>query len=119
MDSIGWFLDEWAQWARQGRGIYLGFPPETPFQRLRGSTVKNPLLNDVVAGEIDRAVSTLVARLPQAGEAVVLSYLCRKPLCQIARKLKVNRHQAAQLVRIGEGYVSGYLDSGTEDPAVD
>ncbi len=49
------------------------------------------------------------------GEAVIRAYLCREAPHQIGEKLKCSRSTADRLVKIAEGYVSGYLDGGIEE----
>lgn len=114
-DDVTWFLEQWARWASQGRGLALGYPSMTPFRRLLGSTVKSCSLPDAVALEVDAAVSRLVRRDRRLGDALLLSYLAGRSAADIGRKMQCSRSTADRMVKIAEGYVSGYLDGGCED----
>lgn len=114
-DDVQWFLQEWARWAKEGNGLArLKYPSQTPFQRLRGSTVKSANISDPVALEIDAAVSQLVRRDRRLGDAVLLSYLAGRSAAYIGRELGCSTTAAHTMVKVGEGYVSGFLDAGIE-----
>ena len=114
-DDVQWFLTEWAKWSRQGHGVALNYPSMAPFRRLLGSTVRSASIPDPVALEVDAAVSQLVRRDRRLGDAVLLSYLAGRSAADIGRELGCSTTSAHTMVKVGEGYVSGFLDGGCEE----
>ena len=108
--AIQWMLLEWGRWSRSDKR--LGYPSCTPFERLRGGGIASAMVTDDTASLVDMAVSSLKrANLSQA-RALKWYYVKNLPLHLIARKLRVDRAQALQIIASGENSVQNILESG-------
>lgn len=113
MDSTVFLLEQWAAWAWQGSGLQLKLPSTSPYARQVSTTRRrSPLISDLCAEEIDRAVSRVCAANREAGGALVRFYLLREPYHRIASKMDVDRARVPTLIRLAEYGVSEVLDAG-------
>lgn len=100
-------LTEWARWQATERGV--GYPTRTPFDRLRGSSVKSAGIPDDVALGVDAAVSRLRARCPDQAEVLEEHYLRRRSLARIGRSRGISRQTAALVLGRAETAVEWIL----------
>lgn len=105
------YLSEWARWRLIQSGEVRGYPPETPFNRLRGSSVRSVLITDSTAEDVDAAVSKLIKRCPQQGKILALYYLERMTLATIARKEKMSETVARYELRAARNAIEWILES--------
>lgn len=106
-------LVQWANWTRADSGI--GYPSRTPFDRLRGSSIPEAHITDDVAIRVDAAIGRLRQRCPDQAAVLVEYYLDRRTLAKIARRRRINRHQAALVLRQAETAVDWILEVGREN----
>ncbi|MEJ2533878.1 MAG: antiterminator Q family protein [Halioglobus sp.] len=110
-DPTTHLLTEWAARSRSGHGLAkLRYPEQTPFQALRGSSVRTPLINDETAQAVDAAVARLCDLDREGGEVLVAYFIERKPLTRIARQCGMNRWQAQGRLDAAVAWISGRLD---------
>ena len=105
-----WLLEQWSRWSRVDTGVAASYPSITPFRRLQGSTVANPLISDIEAMRVERALETLRKRFPRRFEAVVRYYLGNKnSMAAVARQMQVHRSAAETWFKTGMAWLDGVL----------
>ncbi|GLS27754.1 antiterminator Q family protein [Marinibactrum halimedae] len=104
MFDTPWLLDQWARWARSNPDN-IGYPTIEPFRRLLGSKGLSPAISDDEAMRVDAALSRLLARDSEMGEAVTKYYLYGGNLSRLARELKVDRRRAEVIVKAGTAWM--------------
>jgi len=109
-------LLEWARWTSVG-GVDIGYPHATPFYRaskMGGWGAKTPLIDDELAGRIDRAVAMLELRCRNRQEdlryrALECAYLKRMPDWRIGEKLRRDRRTVATARHAAESWVDSQI----------
>ena len=109
-------LSEWARWTKTG-GVDVGYPHCTPFYReskMGGWGAKTPLIDDELAGRIDRAVASLELRCRHREEdlryiALDCSYLRRMTDWQIGEKYRRDRRTIATARHAAESWVDSQI----------
>ena len=116
--DISRVLTEWGRWSRSG-GVQIGYPSTTPFYRLSksgGWGTKAPLIDDDLAGRVDRAVAMLELRCRHRHEdlrfiALDGVYKKRKPIYQIAEKHRKDRRTISSALQAAESWVDSQIFS--------
>jgi DNA-directed RNA polymerase specialized sigma24 family protein len=111
VDETSALLTQWARWARQGNGLgNLLWPGQTPFQRLRGSTVPTAAISDPAAAEVDYCVSRLAELDKEAGAVVIKHFLLGKSIRRISREEKLTSRAVSIRLNAGVAWIAGRLD---------
>lgn len=103
-----WYLQQWAIWKRSGDDR-LGYPSITPFERMRGSSVRSAQIDDIDGCMVDRFVTDLRESFPREGTAIQLYFLDGRKQEEVAKRMRCSRKLAATLIKGGVMYVEGRL----------
>ena len=96
-------------WARQNSGRVRGYPTIEPFERLRGSTVPEPLVTDSQAMYVDALVADLSLAYPREAEALALTHVDGLPLTKVAARLRCARTRSHELLRAATMWIEGRM----------
>lgn len=112
-----WLLVNWGRWAYANRGLSLEYPGMGAIERMRGSALPEPLIEDSDALVIDYLVSCLKQIRPAEHDALVLHYLCGFSYRRIGRYQRRHHRDVANMVHSGAMWIEGALqgpDQGFE-----
>jgi hypothetical protein len=109
-DETTLLLQEWSKWIWINRGVVRGYPGRATFAR-QISSRPSPMINDLVAGEVDLAVAQLCHHNEDMGRATALYFISGVSLRDLARKMGYSVRKVTELVNAGVAQVSDVLDS--------
>lgn len=107
-----WLLINWGRWAYVNRGLTIYYPGIEPCEKMRGSSLPEPIITDVEALAVDAAISQLKPLRPAEYEAIVFHYLAGYSYRQIAKKKRTHHRHIADMVQGGKMWVEGALRGG-------
>lgn len=110
--STEYLLEQWGFWYRSGAGVPRYTSPSLALVRDNvGSTVPSAIITNEDAERVDQAVARLIKRDREMGDCVWLHYGEKRTYHGIAKRLKIGKSKAAELVRSGVAWIDGALDS--------
>lgn len=103
-------LCQWGRWA-ENCPVSVGFPSQTPYRRLMGSSVGSLQIDPETAMTVDSVVSELERFDPLAKEVIQLYYVCRMNLRDMKKETPfyIEYHKARELRKVGLGFCVGRL----------
>ena len=110
IDDTSLLLQEWAKWIWINRGVVRGYPSQAIYAR-QISNRPDPMISDLVAGEVDLAVAQLCHQSEDMGRAVALYFISGVSLRDLARKMGYSVRKTTEMVNAGVAQVSDALDS--------
>ena len=111
MEPTEKLLTEWGKWARRVQIIPRYMSPATAllFQNIEQEREPDPQITDDEALRVDAAVGHLLMRNREMGEAVMLYFLRRMSVRQIAAALDRDRISANSLIDAGCAWIDAAL----------
>lgn len=100
--QVQWLLAEWARWRKIESGEAKGYPSQTPFRRLLGSSLPSAAIDTEQAERVDRAVCRLMSRCEDQGTVLVLYYLEGMPLYRVRARINESYETTARLLASAE-----------------
>jgi len=110
IDDTTLLLEEWSKWIWINRGVVRGFPSQAIYAR-QISNRPEPMISDLVAGEVDYAVAQLCSRNEDMGRAVAMYFISGVSLRELGRKMGYSVRKTTEMVNAGVAQVSDALDS--------
>ena len=107
---IQWRLTEWARWSKQKVPGAKGYPSQTPFRRLLGSSVSSAQISDEEGDRIEAAVKRLGERSEEQHRVLVCYYKDRCSVAAIKRLVGCSYDKTRRLLAQSETAIEYMLD---------